>query len=222
MPNFCSACGSPLESDMSYCPDCGIGVDLEDPGMPVPTGQFPAYPPAPMPYPQPYSAYPNPYPYQYAYRPPVTSKRAATIAAGIIVLIDGCLAFLLGFVMLIDFEVAISISLFIGFGMAIAASVSAFTCSNIWLALVGPIVLLGAALAVMTVDPFLVIIGMIGGTMAAVSLGLVIYGWSDTKMRSELRPRRSPLPTGQYNPPPGVDPSPYGDEPEWATLNLRR
>ena len=220
MPNFCSACGSPLETDMSYCPNCGTGVDLEDPGMPVPAGQFPAYPPAPMPSPQPYSAYP--YPYQYAYRPPTTAKRAATIAAGIIVLVDGCLAFLLGFVMLIEFEPAVAISLFIAFGLSIAASVSAFTCSNIWLAVVGPVVLLGAALAVMTVDPFLVVIGMIGGAMATVGLGLVIYGWSDTKMRSEMRRRRSPLPVQQSNPPPSVGPSAYGDETEWATLNLRR
>ncbi len=220
MPNFCSACGSPLESDMSYCPDCGIGVDLEDPGMPVPTGQLPAYPPASMPYPQPYSAYP--YPYQYAYRPPITAKRAATIAAGIIVLLDGCLAFLLAFVMMFEDEPAIAVSLFIGFGLSIAASVSAFTCSNIWLAVVGPIVLLSTAVAAMTLDEVFFVTGMIGGAMAAVSLGLVIYGWSDTKMRSEMRPRKNPLPVQQYSPPPSVDPSAYGDEPEWATLNLRR
>ena len=222
MPNFCSACGSPLEADMSFCPNCGTGVDLNEPGMPVPTGQFPANSPAPMPYPQPYSAYPPPYPYQYAYRPPTTAKRAAPIAAGIIVLIDGCLAFLLGFVMLIEFEPAVAVSLFIAFGLSIAASVSAFTCSNIWLALVGPVVLLGAALAVMTVDQFLVVFGIIGGAMAAVSLGLVIYGWSDTKMRSEMRPRRSPLPVQQYSPPSSVGPSAYGDPSDGVTLNLRR
>ncbi len=222
MPNFCTACGSPLEADMSYCPSCGTGVDLEGPGMPIPAGHLPAYPPAPMPYPQPYSAYPYPNPYYHAYRPPTTAKRAATIAAGIIVLIDGCLAFLLGFVMLFEFEQAVAISLFIAFGLSIAASVSAFTCSNIWLAVVGPVVLLGAALWVMTADQFLVVIGMIGGAMAAVSLGLVIYGWSDTKMRSEMRPRRNPVPVQPYSPPPSVDPSAYGDPSDGATLNLRR
>lgn len=228
MPNFCSSCGSPLEADMSYCPDCGTGIDLENPGMPAQAGHLPAhpaaypaaYPPAPMPYPQPFPAYP--YPYPYAYRPPTTAKRAATIAAGILVLIDGCLAFLLGFAFLFGWEAAIGISLFIGFGLSIAASVSAFTCSHIWLAVVGPVVLLGAALLVMTVDEFLVIIGMIGGAMAAVSLGLVIYGWSDTKMRSDMKPRRNQMPVQQYSPPPHVDPSGYGDPQDGVTLNLRR
>ena len=219
MPNFCSSCGSPLEADMSFCPNCGTEVGLEGPDMPVQTGHLPAYPPAPMPYPPPYSAYP--YPYQYAYRPPITAKRAATIAAGIIVLIDGALAFLLGIILLFGFTSAIAVSLFIAFGLSIAASVSAFTCSNIWLAVVGPIVLLGAALLVLTVDEFMVVFGMIGGAMAAISLGLVIYGWSDTKMRSEMKRRRNPFPVQQYSPPPSVDPPAFGDQTEGVTLNLR-
>jgi hypothetical protein len=110
----------------------------------------------------------------------------------------------------------------IAFGLSIAASVSAFTCSNIWLAVLGPIVLLGSALMVMTVDVFMVVVGVIGGALAAVSLGLVIYGWSDTKMRMEMKARRNPMPTQRYRPPPAVDPSAYGDPSDGVTLNLRR
>lgn len=211
---------------MSFCSNCGTEVGLEDLRTSAPTGQLPAYPPGPMPYPSlPYSAYPYsypyPYPYPYAYRLPITAKRAATIAAGIIVLIDGGLAFLLGFVMLFEFGQAIAVSLFIGFGLSIVASVSAFTCSNIYLTVVGPVVLIGAAFFVMATDWFIAI-GLIGGAMAAVSLGLVIYGWSDTKMRSEMKPRRNPVPTQQYYPPYSVDPSGSGGEPEGNILNLRR
>ncbi len=224
MPNFCSSCGSPLETDMSYCPSCGTGIGIENPSAPVQAGYPTAsYSPAPMPYQQPYPAYP--YPYPYAYRPPVTAKRAATIAAGILVLIDGCLALLLGLVLLFGFDSGIAVVLIIGFGLSIAASVSAFTCSNLWLTIVGPIVLIGGALAVMTVDVDAVFIGMIGAAFAGVSLGLVLFGWSDMKMRSAMKPRRAymnPLPGQQYSPPPQVEPSPYGDPQEGVTLNLRR
>jgi len=207
---------------MSFCPSCGTEVGLEDISTSGPTSHLPAYPPGPMPYPsQPYSAYPYPYPYPYAYRPPITAKRAATIAAGIIILIDGGLAFLLGFVMLFEFEQAVAVSLFIGFGLSIVASVSAFTCSNIYLTVVGPVVLMGAAFYVMTTDWF-VAIGLIGGAMAAVSLGLMIYGWSDTKMRSEMKTRRYPMPAQQYNPPYSAGPSGYSGEQEGTILNLRR
>ena len=205
---------------MSYCPNCGTGIDEESRRVPMQTGYSPAYSPAPMPYPQPYPAYP--YPYPYAYRLPVTAKRAATIAAGILVLIDGCLAFLLGLVLVFSWDSGIAMVLFIGFGLSIAASVSAFTCSNIRLTLVGPVVLVGAALLIMTIDNDIVFIGVIGGAFAGVSLGLVIYGWSDTKMRMEMKPRRNPMPPQQYRPPPAVDPSAYGDPSDGVTLNLRR
>jgi hypothetical protein len=227
MPTWCPSCGELVEVDMRYCPNCGKEVGFTAVGRPAAAFQVPTQPTAMPPYaspfpagPYPGGAYPPfPFPLPYFYRPPMTAKRGATIAGGIIMLIDGILAFFLALIMLFTFELWPSVLLFAGFTLALVGAVAAFQCAAIHMTVVGPLVLIGAGLSVMTVDEFLVIIGTIGIALAALALGLLVYGWSDMRMRMELKrspqmmAMRSFLPGGAEPPQPyggaRTDPGPY-------------
>jgi hypothetical protein len=57
------------------------------------------------------------------------------------------------------------------------------------LAAAGPPLLIIAALVVMNIDPFVVIISLIGIVLAGLSLALVIYGWSSMVQKAQMRKR---------------------------------
>ncbi len=225
MPTWCPSCGELVEVDMRYCPKCGKEAGFTAVGNPAASYQAPTHAAAMPAYAAPYPAGPYPaapYPYPYFYKPPLTAKRSATIAGGILMMIDGILAFLLAFVMLFGFESWLAILLFAAFTLTIVGAVAAFQCSAIQMAIVGPLVLIGAGLSVMTIDEFLVIIGIIGITLGSISLGLVVYGWSDMKMRMELRRNPQMMAMQSLYQGGAMPPQPYGGAPSDPRLNLRR
>jgi hypothetical protein len=225
LPTHCPSCGDLVEVDMRYCPNCGKEVAFTAVGNPatihqVPT-RGPVMPPYAMPFPTgPYPAAPFPFPYYF--RPPMTAKRGSTIAGGVIMVIDGILAFLLAFIMTFGFELSSGVLLFAAFTMAVVGAVAAFQCAAIHMALVGPLVLIGAGLSVMTVDGFLVIIGIIGIALASVSLSLVAYGWSDMRMRMELRKSLPVIGMQSFQQGGAMPPQPYGGASRDPRIDPRR
>ncbi len=210
---------------MRYCPNCGKEVGLTAVGNPAASYQAPTHAAAMPAYAAPYPAGPYPaapYPYPYFYKPPLTAKRSATIAGGILMMIDGILAFFLAFIMLFGFESWLAILLFAAFTLTIVGAVAAFQCSAIHMAIVGPLVLIGAGLSVMTIDAFLVIFGIFGIALGSISLGLVVFGWSDMKMRMELRRNPQMMAMQSLYQGGAMPPQPYGGAPSDPMLNLRR
>ena len=222
---------------MRFCPNCGKDVGLTTRGDPAASYQAPmgpaAYPaqaapvpPYAMPYaagPYPTAPYPAaPFPFPYFYKPPMTAKRGATIAGGVLMVIDGVLAFFLAFIMMFEFELWSGILLFDAFTLSIVGAVAAFQCAAIHMAFVGPLVLIGAGVSVMAVDDFLVIIGIIGITLAAISLGLLVYGWTDMKMRMEYRKNPQTMAMQSFVPGGAMPPQPYGGASQDPRHNMGR
>lgn len=228
MAAFCPNCGTKVEPSARFCVNCGSEVGAPSPGGPSagPWATAPAATMAPygqpfgQPYGQPYGMYPFPFPYYM--RPPITAGRAASIAGGVLMLIDGILAFLLGLAITLAYEEATGLLLIIGFALSVLGAISTFSCRALPLSLVGPLVLIGGGVAVMGVENDIVVAGLIGVAIAAVSLGLVASGWRDMRMREELRRNPMAFSMAQFGPPGGAPPPPYGAGPEVVKLNIRK
>lgn len=186
MYGSCPVCGQSVGDGMAFCPNCGTPAG---PGgqQTAPTYQSPpvysAYPqPAQGPYPLPVF---YPYPYPFYYRP--NPKRTAAAGGCVIMILDGSLAIPMWLLMLAMSEPVAGITLMVASMVAIVGGALALKGILPLLAAVGPPLLLFAALVISTVDPFMVIVGLIGGILGFVSLILVLYGYSDLMERARER-----------------------------------
>lgn len=101
---------------------------------------------------------------------------------------DGGLAILFSLVLLFAEPV---MGLFL-LGAAVVAIVGGWLAMKGIMPLVaaaGPPLLIIAALMLMTIDPFMILISLIGIVLAGLSLALVIYGWSYMVQKAQMRKR---------------------------------
>ena len=220
MAEVCPSCGSTIELQGRFCANCGTRLGGPTTGDQPPSEGlgYPAF--TAPPYGQPLQMYPFPFPY-YS-RPPMTAARGASIAGGVMMIIDGVLALMAGLLLLFSYEEVLGTILLLGFVFSVISSVSVFLCRVPPLALLGPVVLMIGGIAFMSIGeegPFL--IGFVGMMIAVVSLGLVVSGFRDMRLREELRKNPMVVQMATSGPPGGMPP-PYGVGPDAVKLNLRR
>jgi hypothetical protein len=202
---------------MSFCPTCGAGVVAQAGAVPFPeTASMPQYSTfTPPPVAAPPMAYPMPYPYYYA-RPPMTGFRMASVAGGIILLIDAILAGIAGVFMLFQWFYLEGILLLVGLAMGIVGAISVFIIRFPVMGIVGAAILMAGGLVVIFFVPWgWWIIGLIGLILATISLALILIGWRDLMEKTAQRfsfsmhPQMTGMPYGSV-PPPGHDLGPGG------------
>jgi hypothetical protein len=110
------------------------------------------------------------------------------VSGTIILIIDACLAVILSLVMIIDSWMFVS-GLFM-----LAASIMAFISSafalgsfNPMYILVGPLLLILAAITLLAFEGDAIFVVIIGIALAAVSLLLFVLGWKDSVARYDVR-----------------------------------
>ncbi len=169
---------------MRFCPKCGTDVYSGAVPQAPPPAALPQYPPYAYPYPV------VPMPYGPLYGAQWTGGRIATVAGGVIAIIDACLAMILGSAFLLSWFYSMGGYLILAASIAIAGAVTLFLARIPYLGIAGPIMLIAGGLWVALAIPWAGLwIGTIGLVLAAVSLALVAVGWRDTqnRMRSRLR-----------------------------------
>ena len=189
MPISCIRCGQLVQDGMAFCPNCGT------PAVPSSgQGTYPVQPPpvysvqpqfAPGPYPAPGYV---PVPFYYA---PPNPKRSAAGGGCILMILDGALAIPMWLLLLAEWEPVSGVFLMAASLVAIIGGSLALKGILPLLAAAGPPLLIMAAVVMATVTFFLVIVAIIGIILAVISLVLVLYGWSDLMMRTEMRNRRA-------------------------------
>ncbi len=208
MVRECLSCGRGLLETMKFCPFCGVPVGATHIG-PGPGGAAPpAYGPSPMLQQMPGMPMPL-----YAY-PPANFRRGLAIAGGVIMLIDGILAMLLGILMIIieEFEgFLMGTYLLVCFGFTILGAVSAFRAWMPLYAIIGPSLLIIAGVIVMSTWWFATFtVGMLSIVLAVISLVFIAGSWSDLKERDRLRSYYLRFPMMPGFPAPTMQPPPYG------------
>ena len=191
---------------MRFCPRCGTGLSQAQEQGPPPQQAWQQ--PVPMPYQ--YPVMPVPYPVAYY---PWSGGRIAAVSGGILVIIDAVMAMLLG-IGLATWDLIPGTYLVVASSVAIAGAVSVFLAWFPYLGVAGSVMLIiggGGIMAYRETEP--IIIGIVGATLAAISLVLMIVGWKDLMQRAELRRRmRTPLQTMEMAPG-AYPPSEYGRGP---------
>jgi len=126
-----------------------------------------------------------PMPYYY---PPPNPKRSAAGSGCIIMILDGSLALLL--ILVLFFE-AFTAGMFLLFASLVAIIGGALALKGIQplLAAVGPPLLIIASIWLIAISPFFSFFAVIGIVLAAISMGLIMYGWSDLQERVASRNR---------------------------------
>lgn len=218
---FCSNCGRQVRDEMRFCPDCGNVLE-DDGGPAMVTG---VAPPSNVP-PVPGHPYPSmgPYPFPMYMRPPMGGRRLASVSGAVILVIDAALALLVGLIILIDWwDAWVGIILLTGAIMSIISAVAIFLSFNPVLALIGPPLLIMGAIAFWIAEPFAFFISMIGGSLAVVSLVLIIVGWRDSVARYDARAMGiHPAMAGQMQGMPWGAPPAYGGAEPPSMLKLRK
>jgi hypothetical protein len=149
----------------------------------------------------------------YGY-PPLNYKRGLAIAGGVIMLIDGILATILGILMILieEFEgFLLGTYLFVCFSFSILGAVSAFRAWRPIYAIIGPVLLIIAGVVIMfSWWFFLFSIGLIGTILGVLSLVFIVISWRDLKERERLRGHYIPFPMAPGFPAPPMQPPPFG------------
>ncbi|UCC92687.1 MAG: zinc ribbon domain-containing protein [Thermoplasmata archaeon] len=186
MAAFCHNCGRQVREDMAFCPSCGVDLRMFDEGGP---GYAGARSPYPTPAPQgPVGLPMAPSPYPMVYRPPLSGQRIMVVAGAIILIIDAGMASMLSLIMIFGLMMYFSGAFM--FAAAIMGFISAFIALasfNPRLIMAGPILLILAAVALMTVEFDAIFVAMVGSSMAAISLILFLLGWKDSTARYEAK-----------------------------------
>ena len=105
-------------------------------------------------------------------------------------MLDGALAVPIWLLLLLlEWEAVPFVFLMVSSLVAIAGGALAARGIMPLLAGAGPALLILASVVLMTVGPLLVIVAIIGMTLAVISLGLVLFGWSDLVERARARER---------------------------------
>jgi hypothetical protein len=122
------------------------------------------------------------------YRAPMTGQRMMVLAGAIILIIDWILASLMSLIMVLGLEMFYSGSLLL------AASVMAFVSASFAIAsfnpiyiLVGPLMLIVGAIVLMAAESEAIAVVIVGSSLAAVSLLLLVLGWRDSVARYQAR-----------------------------------
>ena len=217
MDTTCPSCQGLVGEGMSFCPTCGAssvgqaGVTYVQDGAPQP--QYATFTPPPMATAP--MAYPMPYPY-YPTRPPMSGFRMASIAGGIILLIDAILAGIFGIIMMFTWSVLPGILLIVGLAMGITGAVSVFIIRLPVLGIIGACILIAGGVAVIFSGMWDVwVVGIIGLIMGVISLVLILVGWMDMQQKALQRdsygmnPPQMGMPY-QSMPPPEYPPGPGG------------
>ena len=175
-----------MEEDMGFCPNCGaVG------SVPSAYGGYTAAPPpvyaVPPQYPQ--GAYPAPAypPYAGPFYYPPTPQRTAAGGGCTLMILDGALAIPIWFILLASWVPVPGLLLMLGSIIAIVGGALALKGVTPVLALAGPPLLIVGAISMFIFSVFLALVAIIGLVLAAISMGLVLYGWSDLRERARLR-----------------------------------
>ena len=189
MDTPCPSCQGLVGAGMSFCPTCGApsgdqaGATYVQDSAPQP--QYATFTPPPMATAP--MAYPTPYPYYYA-RPPMTGFRMASMAGGIILIIDSILAGMLGIIMMFEWSFLLGILLIVGLAMGIVGAVSVFLIRLPILGIIGACVLIaGGFVAIFSWWWGGLVFGIIGLIMAIISLVLILVGWGDMQQKALQR-----------------------------------
>ncbi len=174
---------------MSFCPNCGTPTAATQGHAPQQVQPPPVYS-VPAQFAQGPYPVPGPYPYPYPYYPYQRSdpRQVAASAGCTLMIFDGALAILFSLILFIS---ASLIGLFL-MAAAIVAIVGGWLGMKGIMPLVaaaGPPLLIIAALMLLTIDPFMIIISLIGMVLAGISLALVVYGWSYMVQKAQMRKR---------------------------------
>jgi hypothetical protein len=218
---FCTNCGRQVREDMTYCPGCGADLSTNEtegarPRMGVPPPASPM--PGPVPFP------PVPFGFPMYYRPPASGRRIVSIVGGIILIIDACLAILLGLILAVDSWEFWSGVLMLAAGVfAIIAAIGVFLSFNPYLNVSGPIVLIFSAMIDWIIFSEAAIVFIIGISIAFVSLLLLAIGWSDSVERARARKTGLHPSMAGFHPAMGGAPPPaYGGAQPPSLLNVRK
>jgi hypothetical protein len=118
----------------------------------------------------------------------MSGKRLASVSGALILTIDAGLALLLSLAILFDWwDIWIGFIMLGAAAMAIVSAVAIFLSFNPILGILGPPMLMMGAIALWIWEPFAFIISMIGGSLATISLILILVGWRDSVARYETR-----------------------------------
>lgn len=128
------------------------------------------------------------YPYP-AYYPPPNPKRTAAGGGCTLMILDGALALILTPFLLFNEEPFTGVFLLLACLVAIIGGARALKGFMPLLAAAGPPLLVIGAVLLMVLSPFFAMVSIIGIVLAAISMALVIYGWSDLMARVEMRNR---------------------------------
>jgi hypothetical protein len=104
-------------------------------------------------------------------------------------ILDGALAIPIWLILLAGGEPVPGLMLMVASLVAIVGGAMALKGILPLVAAAGPPLLILASAILTTVDPFLVVVAIIGGILAVISLGLVVYGWTDLMERARTRER---------------------------------
>jgi hypothetical protein len=158
------------------------------------------------------------------YRPPMSGMRLASVSGAVILTVDAALALLLSLIILFDWwDVWAGLILLGGAAMAVVGAVAIFLSFNPILALLGPPFLIMGAIAFWIMEPFAVVVSIIGGSLASVSLMLILVGWRDSVARYETRSMGvHPSMAGQVLGMPFGAPPAYGGAPPPSMGRTRR
>jgi hypothetical protein len=189
MDTPCPSCHGLVGAGMSFCPTCGAptvdqaGANYVQDNAPQP--QYATFTPPPMATAP--MAYPMPYPHYYS-RPPMSGLRMASVAGGVILLVDSILAGIVGIALLFDWLFLVGILLIVGLAMGITGAVSVFIIRLPLLGIIGACVLMAGGAAVIFAIPWSGwIIGIIGIILAIISLTLIMVGWREMQEKALLR-----------------------------------
>lgn len=220
---FCTNCGRAVRDDMTFCPECGADLSANETvgarprrGLAPPASQMAGQ--GPVPYPG------VPYGFPMYYRPPMTGKRVLTVAGAVILIIDACLATMLGLFIISDSDYVLASTVLVGAGvLSIVCAVGVFASFKPIFNIMGPIGLAFSALVLWAVENDAIIVCIIGLTLAIVSLMLIGLGWGDmvarhTAKSTGLHPSMAGFPPFAG----GARPPPYGGAEPPSLLNLRK
>lgn len=104
-------------------------------------------------------------------------------------ILDGALAIPIWLILLAGGEPVPGLVLMVASLVAIIGGSLALKGILPLVAAAGPPMLILASVILTTVDPFLVVVAIIGSILAIISLLLVIYGWTDLLERARMRER---------------------------------
>jgi hypothetical protein len=158
------------------------------------------------------------------YRPPLTGQRMMVMAGAIILIIDACLASLMSLIMVFEIE------MFFSGAFMLAAAIMAFVSASFAIGsfnpvyiLVGPLMLIMSAIALMAVESGAIVVVIIGAALASVSLLLLVLGWKDSVARYNARKMgHHPSMAGIQPAPMGALPPVYGNVEPPSVLQVRK